>query len=75
MTFGRIDSLFSRENRAKFFILDLLKSPNIGQKSDGGILYFRISDKGIKLEERNTTTLKKIYDDVMSVNYDVIVAF
>ena len=73
----------------KFSIPNSLLSPDTGQSSDGCISDFRISghnsrtSKDIdtkfrllsKPNKRNTTTSKKIDNDVMSANCNVIVSF
>ena len=43
LKFCRIQQLFIRDVRANFGIPNLPHSPDIGQKSDGGISDFRIS--------------------------------
>ena len=62
-------------------------SPDIGENADGGIFDFWISGKSLinknchelgqvtKHCKRNTETLKKIDDDLMSTNFYFIVIF
>ena len=92
-----IQSHFVGGIRAKLGIPNLPKSLDIGKKSDGGILDFRISGQffinenchnsiashGIDMklgpvtkgDKRNMATPKKIKNDVILVNCDVIIFF